>query len=193
MAHSVSVMEMAELNTAEPTRTIRRRAKPVLCNHSQIGTAQKMNINFWLSIFDVMGQITGVLPEGLGFYDPQFRNADGYVLTKINKPVQALVPILDMKNIDLPVWKEAPHPFSEIPCVFHSEDFLAVNLHTSGLDPILLDKSNQAILPCGQAFTGLLLSFARSEHEGKQATILDHVPVGSILGLNYVAVRQTEV
>ena len=69
-----------------------------------------MDVDLRFAVFDVVGQIAGVLPERLRLYDAQLRDAQGYVVAEIYQAVQSPHPILKMEYVDLGVIQQLLHP-----------------------------------------------------------------------------------
>ena len=51
---------------------------PELRDHHHIGASQKVDVDLRFAVFDVVGQIAGVLPECLRLDDAQFWDAQGW-------------------------------------------------------------------------------------------------------------------
>ena len=88
-----------------------------------------MDIDFWLLVLDVVGDVADILFVGCRLYDAPFRDADGDVVGKFDQAVEALLSVLKVKDVDLLVLRHhVLHALPEIPCFINAKDFLTVNL-----------------------------------------------------------------
>ena len=152
-----------------------------------------MDVDLRFAVFDVVGQIAGVLPERLRLDDAQLRDAQGYVVAEIYHAVQSPHPILKMEYVDLWVIQQLLHPLPEVPRFPHAQNFLAVQLDTGASKIVLLHECYELVLPLGQAFQRLHLPFPGTKHQREQATILYHMAVDCILHTDYMVRREPEI
>ena len=194
VAHAGTVVKMAELDTTEPAGTISRCAKIILGYHLEVSTAEKVDINFGFLVLDVVGQIFGILPEGLRLHNADFRDADSDIISKFYQPVQTIPAVLKVEDIDLLITGQQPaHPLPEVPGILYTQNLLTVDLDTGGLDAVLLYELHQTVLPHGKALPGLIHALTGTEHKSEKSAVLYDMAVRSVLFFDNMAVGEPEV
>ena len=166
-----------------PACAICRGAERTAVEHFDLCASKKVDVDFRLPILDVACQPVHVLFVGFGFDNAKLRNTDGNVLGKLDKAIEAGIPVLVMENVDDPIGDRLAQLATEFPRLVYAENLLAVDFNACGFDVVLRNEINDGLLPLHEErFIPLALMSAK--HEGKQSGVHNGVigELGDFLG-----------